>query len=489
MKHFFYNLWIRLERISVLGTDSPGDKRQKVTLVMIAIFCCLTGLLSITQGLVTSRPFIEVLMPFIFTIVVGTALFTYFFTKRFDLLLYPFLIMILFIPIFFQMSIGGFSGQGSVPIIFWSILAPFGSLMFQNIRKATWWFFAYLVLVFIFLIIDEQFTKFAEFPISFAELTTSHSELMVGHGITIIVLSIIIFVSMGYFVNAFQKEHSRAEILVVDLTETNRELETTLTELKETQTELVQSEKMAALGKLAAGFAHEINNPIGALKSSADISTRCLSKMKQLFEESEEFADIKTDAGFQNVFKILKDNSEVFSSASDRVATTVNSFINFARLDEAEFDKVDIHQGINNTLMLIQHEIKEGTGFVKEYGDIPQVACYPGELNQVFMHLLTNAAQAIEGEGEIAIRTFVEKENVHVQIADTGVGISPEQMQGLFDPGFTKKGSRMKAGLGLFTSYSIMQKHRGQIKVESKVGKGSTFTVVLPMDLKGQANY
>jgi signal transduction histidine kinase len=483
MKHFFYNLWNRLEKISVLDTDSPGKRRQKVTLVMIAIFCCLTGLLSITQNLITSRPIIEVLMPFMFTIVVGTALLIYFFTRRFNILLYPFLIMILCIPIFFQMSIGGFSGQGSVPIIFWSILAPFGSLMFQNIKKATYWFVAYLVLVFIFLIIDEYFTQFAELPISFAEVSTSHSDLMVSHGITIIWLSIIIFVSMRYFVNAFQKEHSRAEKLVIDLTKTNSELETALNELKETQTELVHSEKMAALGKLAAGFAHEINNPIGALKSSADILTRCISKMKQFFEEREEFSEIKNDNSFQNFFKILNNNSQVFSSASDRVANTVSSFINFARLDEAEFDKVDIHQGINNTLMLIQHVVKEGTGFVKEYGDIPKIACYPGELNQVFMHLLTNAAQAMEGEGEITIRTFVEKENVFVRIADTGVGISPEQMQGLFDPGFTKKGSRMKAGLGLFTSYNIVQKHQGEIKVESEVGKGSTFTVVLPTDL------
>ncbi len=162
----------------------------------------------------------------------------------------------------------------------------------------------------------------------------------------------------------------------------------------------------------------------------------------------------------------------------------MNSFINFARLDSAGFDKVDVHLGIDNTLTLIQHEIRARTSVVKEYGDIPRIACYPGELNQVFMNLLTNAAQAIEGEGRITIRTLIEKGNVHVQIEDTGVGIPQEQMTGLFDPGFTKKESRVKAGLGLFTSYSIVQKHHGEIKVESEVGKGSTFTVILPMDLE-----
>jgi signal transduction histidine kinase len=473
-----------MEKISVLDTDPPRERRRKVTLVMITIFCCLTGVISITQSIITSRPFIQVLMPLIFIVIVGISLFTYFFTKRFAVLLYPFLIMILCIPVFFQVSIGGLSGQGSVPIIFWSILAPFGSLMFQNIRKATWWFVAYLALVLISINLDEYFTQFAEVPVSFAELTISHNDLMVSHGITIIVLSIIIFVSMRYYVNAFQKEHSRAEKLVVNLTETNRKLETTLNELKETQTELVQSEKMAALGKLAAGIAHEINNPIAALKGAADGSSRCVSKMEQLFEKSEKFTEIKNDANFQNFFQILKDNSQVFSSASDRVSNTVNSFINFARLDEAEFDRVDIHHGIDNTLTLIRNELKEGTNVAKEYGEIPKIACYPGELNQVFMNLLINAGQAIKEKGIITIRTFLENEKLHVQITDTGVGIPPEQIEHLFDPSFTKNGTRVKAGMGLFTSYNIIQKHNGKIKVESEVGKGSTFTIILPTDLK-----
>ncbi|UCE17772.1 MAG: hypothetical protein JSV84_12935 [Gemmatimonadota bacterium] len=486
MKRVFYTLWNRLERISVLDTDSPAQRRQKVILVMIALFCCLTGVISIAQGIRNSRPLVEILMPLLFTIVVGTALFFYFRTKRFPHLLYPFLIMILFIPVFFQISIGGFSGQGSVPIIFWSILAPFGSLMFQDTRKATWWFVAYLVLVFLFLSLDQHFARFADFPISFSELTPSHGDLMVSYGITIIVLSIIIFISMRYFVNAFQKEHARAEQLVLDVTETNSELEATLTELKETQIELVHSEKMASLGKLAAGIAHEINNPIGALKSAADITAKCFSKMEHYFKRNERFSEIEKDIDFQKFFQILKDNSRIFSSASDRVANTVSSFIHFARLDEAEFGKVDIHEGLDNTLTVIQHEMKDGIHIVKEYGDVPAIACYPAELNQVFMNLLTNAFQSIEREGNIRIRTFVEKGTVHIQIADTGVGMSPDRIQELFDPSFERNGSRVKAGLGLFTSYNIVRKHKGQLKVESEVGKGSLFTVMLPTDFENE---
>ena len=119
-----------------------------------------------------------------------------------------------------------------------------------------------------------------------------------------------------------------------------------------------------------------------------------------------------------------------------------------------------------------------------EFGNIFPVTCNPSEINQVFMNVLLNAAQAIKGKGIITIGTHKENDNVHIEITDTGVGISPGKIQKIFDPGFTKKGSRIKAGIGLFTSYNIIQKHQGQIKVESEVGKGSTFTIILPRGLK-----
>jgi signal transduction histidine kinase len=356
--------------------------------------------------------------------------------------------------------------------------------MFQNSRKATWWFIAYLLLFFTFLNLDEYFARFGELQIQFAELATSHADLMVSHTVTIMFLSITIFFSMRYYVNAFEREHSRAEKLVLNLTNTNSQLEVTLKELQETQSELIQSEKMASLGKLAAGIAHEINNPIGALKSTASTSGQCVLKMEQFLDEQQEFADIKDESKFRNFMQILKDNSQVFSEVSQRISNTVISFLNFARLDMAGFDKIDIHQAIDNTLKLIQHEIKAGTDVIKKYGDIPPIPCYPGELNQVLMHLLTNAAQAIKEKGTITIKTNVERENVHIQIQDTGVGIPSEQIPGIFDPGFTKNGSRVKAGLGLFTSYNIIKKHKGHIEVRSEVGKGSNFTIILPLDLK-----
>ena len=451
MGHGFSNLWDLIERASTLETDSPEIRRRKVTLVVIALLSCAMGIVSGTHAYTTLGPSSDTFIPYSFTTVIGLALLIFFLTKRLDTLLYPFLAMMLWSPTLFQWGAGGFSVPGATSIIFWSLLAPLGALMFQNTRKAIGWFLAYMVLLAVSLYWDEFFVQFY--------VSVSQTQLIVGQGLNIIGFSLTIFITMMYFVNAFQREHTKVENLVTDLTQTNRVLETTLNELRETQTELVQSEKMAALGKLAAGMAHEINNPIGALKSTADLSTRCVSKMERRLEKKEAFAEIREDAHFQNLFHILKDNNQVLSLASDRLTNTVSSILNFTRLDEAEFGKVDIHEGIESTLTLIQPDIKEGTSIVREYGPIPPIACYPGELNQVFMNLLTYAAQAMEGEGRITIRTFVEQEKVHVQITDTGVGIPSEDIQGLFDPGFTKTEGRVKAGLGLFTSYNIMQKH------------------------------
>ena len=168
-------------------------------------------------------------------------------------------------------------------------------------------------------------------------------------------------------------------------------------------------------------------------------------------------------------------------AASERITKIVSSLKAFAHLDEATHQQADLHEGLENTLTLLEHDFKDKIEVVGEYGEIPEVTCNPGEINQVFMNLLQNAAEAIRDKGTIVIRTFEEDGYVHVRVIDTGSGISPSRRERLFDPVFAKKGSRMKAGLGLFTSANIVQKHNGRIEVESEAGKGSAFTVILPV--------
>ncbi|MCP4633419.1 MAG: hypothetical protein GY855_10880 [candidate division Zixibacteria bacterium] len=161
----------------------------------------------------------------------------------------------------------------------------------------------------------------------------------------------------------------------------------------------------------------------------------------------------------------------------------------FARLDEAEIKEADIHDGIEDTLTLIHHDIKHRLTVEKDYGDIPLISCYPGRLNQVFLNLFVNANQAIEDKGLIKIMTWMENEKVFITISDDGKGIPENEVSRIFDPGFTTKGVGVGTGLGLSICYQIIQDHRGEIKVESEIGKGTKFTIVLPTDLdEGSTN-
>lgn len=270
---------------------------------------------------------------------------------------------------------------------------------------------------------------------------------------------------------------------IVKLKRKSDKLEKLLDELKATQAQLVQSEKMAGLGKVVAGFVHELNTPVGAIKGAVDVYVRSVSNIQSVLKESQSIDEIKSSDRFQKSIKCLEDNINVTIAASERIMNITDSLKCFARLDESAFQRACIHEGLDSALTLLEHEFKDRIKVEKEYGDVPMIYCYPSELNQVFMHLLTNAVEAIRGKGIITIRTFVKDENVHVEIADTGIGILPDQKEGIFEPNFKKDGSRVKTGLGLFTSYNIVQNHKGHIEVESDVGKGSTFTVILPKDL------
>ncbi|MFC2165715.1 PAS domain S-box protein, partial [Acidobacteriota bacterium] len=265
--------------------------------------------------------------------------------------------------------------------------------------------------------------------------------------------------------------------------EVMEDLEKTNQHLKETQAQLVQSEKMASLGSLVAGIAHEINTPIGAVSSMYDTLSRTLSKLKGIIEtqcpmEYEQSPELKA------TFKIVNDSNKVIKSGTERVTTIVKRLKSFARLDEAELNTVDIHEGLEDTLTLIQHEIKHNITITKNFGDIPRISCFPGQLNQVFLNLLINCKQAIKGKGTIDLTTYARDNKVYVVIKDSGVGIPKEKLAKIFDPGFTTKGSGVGTGLGLSICYQIIQDHRGKIEAASEVGKGSTFTIILPMDLE-----
>ena len=280
---------------------------------------------------------------------------------------------------------------------------------------------------------------------------------------------------------SLREAQERLEHQAEDLRVKNRELENALHELQTTQDQLMMKEKMAALGDLVAGIVHEINNPIGTVNSSTDVSGRCVNRIEAMLEEGKTTGDVKENPEYQKAIGILKENIQVTLSASDRIATIAKSLKNFSTLDESEYQRTNIHEGIESILTLMENEMRGRISVVKEYGDIPKIECYPGLLNQVFMNLLKNASQAIENSGTIYIKTFKENKNVHVKISDTGKGIPTHEIEKIFDFGFSAVGTRVKMGSGLATAYNIIQKHDGDISVESEVGKGTTFNISLPL--------
>ena len=262
-----------------------------------------------------------------------------------------------------------------------------------------------------------------------------------------------------------------------------RKVEERTKKLKEAQDQLIMKEKMASLGNLVAGVVHEVNTPIGAIHSAADASSRCLNKIMNILKTGRTLGDIMNSDHFRKTFEILENNNKITTIASEKIAKIVKSLKSFARPGDANYQEVNIHEGLDTTLTMIDYEMKNRITVVKEYREIPKVNCYPDQMNQVFMNVLMNAVQAIEKEGQITIKTYQENNNVIVKISDTGCGIPPENIDKIFDPGFTTRGVGVGTGLSLSICYNIIQKHHGKIKVESKVGKGTTFTIILPTDM------
>jgi len=277
-----------------------------------------------------------------------------------------------------------------------------------------------------------------------------------------------LYVSMGRDITAIKR-------VLTDLADTNREL-------RQTQAHLVQSEKMASLGGLVAGIAHEINTPVGAMTSMHDTLMRAIAKLKEHLKETSPGA-FENDERLKSLFAMIDESNQVIRSGASRVAEIVRRLRSFARLDEAELKKVDVHEGLEDTLTLVHHEIKHNIQIVRDYGTLPLMSVFPSRLNQVFLNLINNARQAIHNKGTITLRTWVEDKTASIAITDDGVGIPKENLARVFDPGFTTKGVGVGTGLGLSICYQIVKDHRGRIDVESEVGKGATFTVRIPTNL------
>src|SRR3989338_7682692 len=289
--------------------------------------------------------------------------------------------------------------------------------------------------------------------------------------------------------------HLENQQRIAMLSDMNNELVLTSQKLEEAQSQLLQSEKMASIGQLAVGVAHEINNPIGYVYSNLGTLEKYVHDafgMIGLYEQAEgAIADetvrarLKAEREKLDIVFLKEDLVALMGESKDgitRVKKIVQNLKDFSHIDASdEWHFADLHKGLDSTLNIVHNEIKYKANIVREYGDIPEIECMSSQLNQVFMNLLVNAAHAIEERGTITVRTGRQEEEVWVEIADTGKGIAPEHLKKIFDPFFTTKPVGKGTGLGLSLSYGIVQKHHGRIEVQSEPGKGTTFRVWLPV--------
>lgn len=272
------------------------------------------------------------------------------------------------------------------------------------------------------------------------------------------------------------------------------ELESAYGELKATQAKIVQQEKMASIGQLAAGVAHEINNPIGFISSNLGTMRKYLERLDKhisfITDSIETFPDEKYRQSFLEHRKtlkidyIFKDGRELIDESLDgaeRVRSIVQNLKSFSRVDESECKTADINECLESTIKIVWNELKYKVNLIRDLENLPPIRCFPQQLNQVFMNLLVNASQAIEKQGEIRVRTWKEDDSIYASIADSGCGIPEGVLTRIFEPFFTTKEVGKGTGLGLSITYDIIKKHKGDIFVESLPGEGTTFTVRLPI--------
>ncbi len=252
----------------------------------------------------------------------------------------------------------------------------------------------------------------------------------------------------------------------------NVELAEALERLKATQAQLVHAAKMASLGDLVAGLVHEIATPAGAIQASADVSQRSLQRLQSdLGELSQVHA---------RTIQAMELNHRTILSAGARLARLTQSLKTYARLDESEFQRADIEEGIEAALDLLSPKLGDRIEAVREFARVPPVECYPSQLHQAFMTILLNAVESIDGRGMVTVKTWCENGDVAVRIADTGRGIPSGRLPRIFEVGFSEKESRMRMRVGLSNAHTIVHNHGGSITVESEIGKGTAFTIRLP---------
>jgi len=319
--------------------------------------------------------------------------------------------------------------------------------------------------------------------------TTKGKNAASGHVITITDITM-----QKKFSEQLEEKNNQIMGNLRDLNDKNAELAQAYASLKTTQSQVLQQEKMASIGQLAAGVAHEINNPIGFITSNLNSLGKYLTRLSDFIQlQKKALASPGDQAILEEVRQkektmkmdfILEDSMKIIEESldgSDRVQKIVQSLKSFSRSDDGKRIPADVNECFESAVNIVWNEIKYKAALNREFGILPQTLCYPNQLNQVFMNILINAVHAIENQGTITVRTWHKDGSIWASISDTGCGIPPEVVSRVFEPFFTTKEIGKGTGLGLSITYEVIKRHEGDIWVESTLGEGTTFNIRIPV--------
>ncbi len=432
-----------ISSIGRLAEDLVFQKNRKSFLVFLTFFMSMGGVLwgtiSCLYGL-----YVQSSIPFGY-VVISILNMTYFkLTKDFVKVRFIQVLISLVLPFLFQWSLGGYFSSGLIMI--WSLFALFASLSYDKIKYSLLWWVFFIVCTLISGFYQDWFTTLKP------EILPDYSLLFLVINVTVV--SSLIFGLVLYLVDLIKTTITQLEY-------TNKELRSALGNLEKTQDQLVETEKMASLGVLASGITHEINNPLNFIKGGV-----------QALES--EMREVQGTNEIQPYFKIINEGV-------GRAADIVKSLSHFSRETAKMSETCDIHEILDNCLLMLENKLKHRIEVVRAYGaDAMDMKGNAGRLHQAFLNVLANAEQAILDSGEIRISTRINEDQLEVIIADTGVGISPENLSKINDPFFTTKPPGVGTGLGLSITYNILREHQGTIDVNSTPGEGTTFLIKLP---------
>ncbi len=371
-------------------------------------------------------------------------------------------------------------GRENFPMVQFIITSIFPILIFKK-RRTAFIYFGLNILFFIFIIYYHSNYQ----PLWESDIHSFAADGYLG----VLIIMTVVYLTALFFRNV-------GDDLENKLVEKNRYLNDLIEKTQSMQEQMINSEKMASLGQLTAGIAHEINNPINFVSSNISPLKTDLHELKELSKKYKSLHDA------ENIEEILKEIDEYrndidpdflyneietltngIEEGAERTKKIVLGLRSFSRIDEDEFKKVDIHEGIESTLMLLRNKIKNRIEVHKSYGKLPQVECMPGKLNQVFMNIINNASEAIPDKGDIFITTSVnnKRDIITISIKDNGTGMKEKVKRRIFEPFFTTKEIGKGTGLGLAISFGIIEKHSGNIIIESKENQGSEFIITLPV--------